>query len=203
MGDYHDLYVQTDTFLLAHVYENFRNKCLEIYGLDSSYFFSAPGLAWQACLKKTGVELELLTDIDMLLMIENSVRGGMCQATYRYEKTNNKYMKYYDKNQESSYLEYLDVNNLYRWPMCKKLPVNGFNWVAKLDKFNEDFIKNYNEDGDVGYSLDVDIEYPKNLYKMHIDLPFLPDRRKIGKIEKLVCGIEDKEKYVVRINALK
>ena len=87
--------------------------------------------------------------------------------------------------------------------MCEKLPVNGFKWVTKLDKFNEDFIKNYNEDGDVGYFLDIDIEYPKNLHKMHSDLPFLPGRRKIGKIEKLVCGIEDNEKYVIHINALK
>ena len=93
MGDYHDLYVQTDAFLLADVYENFRNKCLEIYGLDPSYFYSAPRLAWQACLKKTGVELELLTDIYMLLMHENSIRDGMCQATYRYAKANNRYMK--------------------------------------------------------------------------------------------------------------
>ena len=85
----------------------------------------------------------------MLLMIENSIRGGMCQATYRYAKANNKYMKNYDKNQESSYLEYLDANNLYGWAMCKKLLINGFKWVTKLDKFNEDFIKNYNENSNV------------------------------------------------------
>ena len=139
----------------------------------------------------------------MLLMTENSIRGGMCQAIYRYAKANNKYMKNYDKNQESSYLEYLDANNLYGWAMCEKLPVNGFKWVTKLNRFNEDFIKNYNKNSNVGYFLDVDIEYPKNLYKMHSDLPFLPDRKKIGKIEKFVCGIEDKEKYVIHINALK
>ena len=139
----------------------------------------------------------------MLLMTENSVRGGMCQAIYRYAKANNKYIKNYDKNQESSYLEYLDANNLYGWAMCEKLPVNGFKWVTKLNRFNEDFIKNYNKNSNVGYFLDVDIEYPKNLYKMHSDLPFLPDRKKIGKIEKFVCGIEDKEKYVIHINALK
>ena len=166
-------------------------------------FYSAPGLAWQAYLKKTGVKLELLTDIDILLMIENSIRGGMCQATYRYARANNKYMKNYDKNQESSYLEYLDANNLYGWAMCKKLPVNGFKWVTKLDKFNEDFIKNYNENSNVWYFLDVHIEYPKKLHKMHSDLSFLPDWRKIGKIEKLVSSIEDKEKYVIQINALK
>ena len=87
--------------------------------------------------------------------------------------------------------------------MCKKLPVNGFKWVTTLDKFNEGFIKNYNEDGDVGYFLDVDIEYPKNLHKMHSGLPFLPERRKNEKIKKLVSCIEDKEKYVININALK
>ena len=127
----------------------------------------------------------------------------MCQATCRYAKANNKYMKNYDKNEESFYLEYLDANNLYGWSMCKTLPINGFQWVTKLDKFNKDSIKNYNEDGDVGYSLDVDIEYPKSLHKMHSDLIFLPERRKIGKIEKLVCGIEDKGKYIIHINALK
>ena len=138
----------------------------------------------------------------MLLMIENNIRGGMCQATYRFAKANNKYMNY-GKNQESSYLEYLDANNLYGRAMCKKLPVNGFKWITKLDKFNEDFIKNYNKDDGVGYFLDVNIEYPKNLHKMNGDLPFLPDRRKVGKIEKLVCSIEDKVKYVIHQNALK
>ena len=105
MGEYHNLYAQTDTLLLADVFENFRNKCIEIFGLDPVYFVSAPGLAWQACLKKTEVKLELLTDYDMILMIEKGIRGGICQATHRYAKANNKYMKNYDKNNESSYIE--------------------------------------------------------------------------------------------------
>ena len=113
LGEYHDLYVQSNTLLLADVFENFRDKCIEIYGLDPAHFLSAPGLAWQACLKKTGVKLELLTDIDMLLMVEKGIRGGICQAIHRYAKANNKYMKSYDKNIESSYLIYLDANNLY------------------------------------------------------------------------------------------
>ena len=142
IGDYHDLYVQSDTLLLADVYENFRNMCLDIYELDPVYFVSAPGLAWQACLKKTGVKLELLTDIDMLLMVEKGTRGGICQAIHRYAKANNKYMKNYDKNNESSYIEYLDANNLYGWEMSQKLSINRFKWVKKLSKFNEDFIKN-------------------------------------------------------------
>ena len=97
MSDYHDLYVQTDTLLLADIFEKFKEKCIEIYGLDPSYFFSAPRLAWQACLKKTEVKLELLTDIDMLLVIEKCIRGEMCQSTHRYAKGNNKYMKSYEK----------------------------------------------------------------------------------------------------------
>ena len=113
LGDYHDLYVQSDTLLLADVFENFRNKCIEIYELDPAHFLSAPGLAWQACLKKTKVELELLTNIDMLLMVEKGIRGGICQAIHRYAKANNKYMKNYDKNIESSYLIYVDTNILY------------------------------------------------------------------------------------------
>ena len=126
LGEYHDLYVQCDTFLLADVFENFRNKCIEIYELDPAYFLSAPGLAWQACLKKTKVELELLTDIDMLFMVEKGTKGGIFQEIHRYEKANNKYMKNYAKNNESSYIEYVDANNLYGWAMSQKLPVNGF-----------------------------------------------------------------------------
>ena len=100
--------------MLAGVFGNFGNKCIEICKLDPIYFVSASGLAWQACLKKTRVKLELITDYDMLLMIEKGIRGGICQATHRYAKANNKYMKNYDKNIESSYIQYLDANNLYR-----------------------------------------------------------------------------------------
>ena len=134
ISEYHDLYVQSDTLLLSDVFENFRNKCLEIYELDPIYFVSAPGLAWQACLKKTGVKLELITDYDMILMIEKGIRGGICQATHRYAKANNKYMKNCDKDSESSYLEYLDANNLYGLAMSQKLPVNVFKWVKILSK---------------------------------------------------------------------
>ena len=106
LGDYHDLYVQRDTLLLTDVFENFRNKCIEIYELDPAHFLSAPRLTWQACLKKTEIELELLTDNDMLLMVEKGTRGGICQAIHRNAKANNKYMKNYDKNTTSSYLAY-------------------------------------------------------------------------------------------------
>ena len=131
LGEYHDLYVQSDTLLFADVFENFRNKCTEIYELDSAHFLSAPRLAWQACLKKTEVKLELLTDINMLLMVEKGIRSGICQAIHKYAKAYNKYMKNYDKNIGSSYLLYLDANNLYQWGMSQNLPVNGFKWEKK------------------------------------------------------------------------
>ena len=98
----------------------FRNKCIEIYELDPAHFLSAPGLAWQACLKKTEVKLELLTENDMILMVENGIRGGICHAIYRYVEANNKYTKNYDKNKESPYIQYLDANNLYGWTMSHK-----------------------------------------------------------------------------------
>ena len=113
LGEYHDLNVQSDTLLLVDVFENFRDKCIEIYELNPSNFLSAPGLEWQASLKKTKVQLELLTDIDMLLMVEKGIRDGICQAVHRYAKANNNNMKNYDKSIESSYLAYLGGNNLY------------------------------------------------------------------------------------------
>ena len=173
-------YVQSDTLLLSGIYENFRNMYLNIYELDPTYFVSVPGLAWQACFKKTGVKLELLTDYDIILMIGKGIKGRICQATHRYAKANNKYMKNYNKNIESSYIKYLDANNLYWWAMSSKLPVNGFKWVKqkKLSNFNEDDIKNYDENGNVGYFLEVDIDYLNELFNLHKDLPFLPETKK-------------------------
>ena len=113
LGEYHDLYVQSDTLLLADVFEKFRNTCIEIYQLDPAHFPSAPGLAWQACLKKTKVKLELLTGYDILLMIESGMRGDMYQANYKHAKANNKNMKNFNKNILSTYLQYLDANKLY------------------------------------------------------------------------------------------
>ena len=141
----------------------------------------------------------------MLLMVEKGTRGGICHAIHRYAKANNKYMKNYDKNIESSYLMYLDANNLYGWAMSQKLPVDNFKWIEKGDisKFDENFIKNYDENSDKGYILEVDVEYPKNLFNLHKDLPFLAERKKIKKCKKLVCNIYNKENYVVHIRALK
>ena len=139
----------------------------------------------------------------MLLMIEEGIRGGMHQSTRSHFKANNKYMKNFDKSIDSSYLTYLDGNNLYGWTMSQKLPVNGFKWENDLSRFNEDFIKKQNKNSDVGYFLEADVQYPKTLFGSHKDLPFLSDRKTLEKVEKLVCSIEDKEKYVIRIRALK
>ena len=202
LGDYHDLYIQSDTLLLADVFNNFRDMCLKEYELDPAHFLSLPGLAWQACLKKTNIELELLTDYDMLLMVEEGIRGGICHSIHRYAKANNKYMKNYDKNEESSYIQYLDANDLYGWAMSKKLPVNEFKWLYS-NKINEEFIKNYNENDKKGYILEVDIKYLKKLHNLHSDLTFLPERMEINKCKKLVCYLYNKKKYVVHVNALK
>ena len=203
LGVYHDLYVQSDTLLLADVFENFRNKYLEVYELDPAHFLSLPGLAWEACLKKTNIKLELLTDYDMLLMVEEGIRGGICHSIHRYTKANNKYMNNYDENEESSYIQYLDANNLYGWAMSQKLPINNFTWVEHTSKINEDFLKNYYENSKKGYILEVDVKYPKKLHDLHSDLPFLPKRIKIDKCKKLMCDLHNKKKYVVHIKSLK
>ena len=130
MGEYHDLYLRTDVVLLANVFESFRRVCLENYRLDPSHFYTAPGLAWKACLKKTGIRLELLLDPDMLLMFERGIRGGITQSVHRWSTANNPYMgSEYDKNKPTKYLQYLDANNLYGWVMSQPLPTGGFHWV--------------------------------------------------------------------------
>ena len=193
--------MQSDT-LLADVFENFRDMCINVYELDPAHFLSLPGLAWQACLKKTNTELELLIDYDMLLMVEEGIRGGICHSIQRYVKANNKYMKGCNNNEESSYIQYLDANNLYGWAMSKKLPTNGFKWIDN-NEINEDFIKNYDENDTKGYIFEVDVEYPKRLHELHSDLPFLSERMEVNKCKKLVFNLFNKKKYVAHINTLK
>ena len=138
--DYHELYNVTDVLLLADVFENFRDLCLKIYGLDPVYYFTAPGLAWDACLKITGIDLELLSDVNMLLMFEKGIRGGISIISNRYGKANNKYMrKGYNKSIPSKYLMYLDANNLYGCAMSEKLPTHGFKWLTggEMEKIYE------------------------------------------------------------------
>ena len=203
LDDYHDLHVQGDTLLLADVFENFSNTCITVYELDPAHFLFALGLAWQACLKKTDVKLELLTDVDMLLMVEKGIRGEICHAIYRYAKVNNKYMKNYNKDKEESFLQYLDANSLYGWAMSQKLPVSGFKWEKDMSKFTKEFIKNYDEDSNKGYILEVNVKYNKRLHDLHSDLPFSPKRMKIDKCKKLVCNLYNKKNYAVHIRSLK
>ena len=145
LGDYHNLHLGTDIILLANVFEAFRNTCLEHYSLDPAHFYMLPGLAWKACLRKTRVRLELLNDPDMLLMFEHGIRGGIMQAVHRYALAKNKYMSHvglgscsdpmgdcYDLSQESSYLQYLDANNLHGWAMSQPLSTGQFKWITRI-----------------------------------------------------------------------
>ena len=136
-------------------------------------------------------------------MVENGIRGGICEAKLHYAEPNNVYMKHYDESKESLYLQYYDANSLYAWAMTQKLPVGAFKLKKNILKSTKDFIINYDENNDKGYFLEVDVKYPKNLHDLHGDLPFLPERMKINKCSKLVCNLYDKKNYVVHTKLLK
>ena len=138
----------------------------------------------------------------MLLMVEKNIRREICHSIYQYAKAKNKYMKDYDKNKESSYLQYWAVNNLYGWAMSQKLLVNNFEQIKDTSKFNEDFIKNYSEESEEEYFVIVDVQYLEKLHKLHNDLLFLPERMKTEKVEKLVANSHDKTEYVIHIRNL-
>ena len=165
--------------------------CLGINELAPAHFSSA---SWQAALKKAIVELDLLTNIDMFLMEEKCIRGGIFHAIYQYTKANNKYVKDYEKNIESSYLMYWDVNRLSGLPiLLQKLPVGGFKWVENTSQCSKDFIKNYNQDTDERYFLEVDVEYTEKLHNLHNNFPLLPEIMKNEKVEKLVANLQIKK----------
>ena len=126
-------------------------------------------------------------------MVEEEIRGWKCQAVYKNAKANNKYINNCDESIMSSFHMYLDANSFHGWAMSQKLPVDGFKWVEKFSKFNEKFIKSYNKNGDKGYFFEVDVKFSKKLFNLHKDLPFLPERKKLEKVKKLVCGIENKK----------
>ena len=128
----------------------------------------------------------------MLLIVEKGIRGGICHAIYQYARANNKYMKNYNENKGSSYLKYWDLTNLYGWAMSQKLSVNKFKWIEDISQFNENFVKDNDEESDKGYFLEVDVQYPEKLHELHNDLPFLPERMKIEKVEKFVTNLHDK-----------
>ena len=209
MGEYHDLYLRSDIILLADVFETFRLACLENYTLDPGHYVSSPGLSWDAMLKMTGINLELITDIDQQLFVERGMRGGISIITHRYAKANNKYMKNYNPEDDTTYIMYLDANNLYGWAMIQPLPYGGFRWVEP--KFYADKVKG------IGYIYEVDLEYPEELHDLHNDYPCAAEKmvmkdemlspycKKIkedykissGNVKKLIPTLYDKEKCVL------
>ena len=202
--DYHKLYNITDVLLLADVFENFRNLCLKIYGLDPAYYFTAPQLAWDACLKMTGVNLELLSKPNMLLMFEKGIRGGISMISNRYGKANNKYMgKRYNKNELNKYLMYLDANNLYGYAMSEKLPTHGFKWlsVGEMERlFDNQVVQVWEKTPCI---LEVDLEYPEDLHDKHNNYPFCPERVECKNgVEKLIPNLRNKTKYVIHYKNL-
>ena len=197
------MYVQSDTLLLDGGFENFRNMYPKIYKLDPVESLSAPGLAWQTALKDTETKLDLFIDVDMILMVEKCIIGGICHSICRCAKFNNKYMKDYDKNKKPSYLQYWDVNHLYEWVMLQKLPVNNFEWIEDTYQFNQDFIKNFNEESDELYFLEVDFQHLEKLHEIHKYLLFLSERMNIEKVEKLAANSYDKTEYVIHVRNLK
>ena len=208
LRDYHNLYLKSDVLLLADVFENFRKTCLNHYKLDPAHYYTSPGLAWDACLKTTGQDLELLSDYDMLMMFERGIRGGITHISNRYAEANNKYMKNYDTKKESTFIQYLDANNLYGWAMTQNLPTHGFKWMTNitkenvmeiLDKANHSMINK----GNKGYIFEVDLEYPENLWDKHNDYPLAPENIKINGVEKLVCHFKTRTNYVAHYRTLR
>ena len=188
------MYLKTDVILLADVFENFRKVCKKNYKLDPAWYFTAPGLAWDAMLKMTGIELELLADSLNYLIIENGIRRGISQVSKRYAKAN-KYMgKDYNPNKKSVYIPYLDANNLYGWAMSRDLPVGGFK------RMDDEELKNWKK---IPCILVVDLEYPSELHRLHDEYPLAPERIKVGTVKKLIPTLYNKEKYIVHHKILK
>ena len=203
LKEYHEVYNKTDVLLLADVFEKFRDLCLMNYGLDPAHYYTAPGLAWDAMLKMTKINLELLSDVDKLLMIEKGIRGGISIISNRYGKANNKYMKDFYEKELSKYLMYLDANNLYGWAMSQKLPIHSFEWMTDKE------IKNLFKVQVVQFwertpcILEVDLTYPEELHDLHNDYPLCPERVECDKgVKKLIPNLRDKNNYVVHYKTL-
>ena len=206
--DYHDLYLKSDVLLLADVFENFRKTCLKHYKLDPVHYYTSPGLAWDACLKETGQQLQLLHDYDMLMMFERCIRGGITHISKRYAEANNKYMKNYNPDVESSFIQYLDANNLYGWAMSQQLPTHGFSWMKNITKEKVmEILEKANHimfnKGRKGYIFEVDLEYPPHLWETHNDYPLAPEKMIVNGVEKLICHFKPRKIYVVHYRNLR
>ena len=195
MGDFHDAYLKSDVTLLADVFQEFRKVCRKHYGVDPAWFYTSPGLAWDAALKESGVELELLTDPEMLLFFERGIRGGVSTIMHRKAKANNKFMgEKFDPEKPSTFIPFWDANSLYAWAMTNPLPVGQFKWM------NEEELQNWENESCV---LEANVEIPNELHDFFNDLPPLPERKMIGKVEKLIPNLENKEKMIVHRKILK
>ena len=207
--DYHDLYLKSDVLLLADVFENFRKTCLKHYKLDPAHYYTSPGLAWDAFLKETGQELQLLHDYDMLMMFDRGIRGGITHISKRYSEANNKYMKDYNPDKPSKFIQYLDANNLYGWAMSQSLPTDGFKWMNNLTKEEVmDILEKTNDSmtnpiGKKGYIFEVDLEYPEEIQKQHNDYPLAPEKMKVGNVEKLISHFKPHKNYVIHYRNLR
>ena len=185
--------------LFSNVYEAFRDTWLKHYKLDPVHFYTSPGLAWNACLKHTGIRLELLTDPGMLLMFDRGIRGGITQVVRKYASANNKYIgDKFNPNEDTTYLQYLDTTNLYSLAMSEPLPTGEFKWVD----VNPNEISELATRTDKGCLLEVDVSYPKELHNPHNDFPFMCERMEINGVEKLVPNLRDNKNYVIHIQAL-
>ena len=218
LGNYTDLYCRTDVLLLADVFENFRKTSQKQYRLDPAHYYTSPGLSWDALLKKTGVELELLTDYDQHLLIEKGMRGGISMVSKRHARANNPAVEGYDSEKPNSHILYLDANNLYGRAMSQPLPTGGFRWVEDCDGL-AGTIKDQPADGPKGFILEVDLEYPRELHDEHNANPLAPERILVQKdwmseyqhgllgvasaeVEKLVPNLRDKNHYVLHYRNL-
>ncbi|KAJ8974519.1 hypothetical protein NQ317_000322 [Molorchus minor] len=200
LGEYSDLYMKTDIMLLTSVFETFRETCHKTYKIDPGRHFTLPGYTWDCMLKYTGCKLETLQDVDMLMFIERGIRGGISQCCNRFSQANNKYLDDYDSNKPSTYLMYFDVNNLYGWAMSQPLPSEGFQWSdTNID------VTTVPDDGEIGYILEVDLEYPETLHDLHKDLPLCAEHRTPpnSKFPKLMTTLYPKDRYVIHYRNLK
>lgn len=204
LGEYTDLYLKCDVLLLCDIFEKFRNSSLKYYKLDPVYYVTSPGLSWDAMLLHTGVTLDLLDDKEMYEMIETGIRGGLAQCSLRHAKANNKYMPNYDKSVPSTFLIYLDCNNLYGYAMMKKMPISDFRFLSDHE-INNLNVLDISDESEFGFILEVDLVYPTYLHSSHSDLPFAPEKHVPpgGKTKKLIANLYDKFHYVTHYVYLK
>ncbi|XP_050506238.1 uncharacterized protein LOC126884351 [Diabrotica virgifera virgifera] len=204
MGDYGMLYLKSDVLLLADIFENFRKVCLKEYKLDPAHYVTAPSLTWDAMLKYTDIELQLLTDVDMVHFFKNGIRGGVATCTKRKNIANNRFLSNFDPKKPETYIMYLDATNLYGAAMSQPLPWKNFRWLSdqEIEQFN---VFDIDDDSEKGYVLEVDLHYPPNIHEQHNDLPFCPESiiPPKGKYIKLIPNLYDKKKYVIHYRNLK